>query len=129
MKDEPAEENVVEPLGFEQAMEKLEAIVRELEDGRIGLTEALARYEEGVKFLRQCFDFLQKAERRIEMLVGVDAEGNPRTEPFDDRDSLSLDEKSQSRGRRRSAKKSAAEVGGEVVMPQDPNMDESAGLF
>ncbi len=128
MNDQCAKNDAAEPLPFEEAMEKLEAIVHELEDGRIGLTEALARYEEGVKILRQCFDFLQKAERRIEILVGVDAEGSPRTEPLADEDSLSLDEKSRSRGRRRSAKSSAA-PGREAEPPQDPNMDESAGLF
>ena len=42
-----------------------------------GLNESLERYEEGVKLLRQSYELLQRAERRIELLSGVDAEGNP----------------------------------------------------
>lgn len=71
------------PLQFEEALEKLEQIVRELEEGEIGLEASLARYEEGVQFLRQCYGILQNAERRIELLTGVDANGQPTTEPFD----------------------------------------------
>jgi exodeoxyribonuclease VII small subunit len=87
---------------FEQALAQLEQIVHELEEGQIGLNEALARYEQGVKLLRQCYDLLGRAERKIEMLSGLDAEGNPVTEPFRD-DALSLDEKARSRSRRRTA--------------------------
>jgi exodeoxyribonuclease VII small subunit len=87
---------------FEQALAQLEEIVHELEEGQIGLNEALARYEQGVKLLRQCYELLQRAERKIELLSGLDAEGNPVTEPFRD-DALSLDEKAQSRSRRRTA--------------------------
>jgi len=81
----------------------LEGIVHELEEGQLGLQEALDRYEQGVKSLRRCYDLLQKAERRIELLSGIDAEGNPVTQPFDDRASLSLEEKREGRSRRRSA--------------------------
>ena len=85
---------------FEEALEELEAIVHELEEGEIGLNEALARYEHGVKLLRQCYDLLERAERKIELLGGVDAQGKPVTEPFADA-ALSLDEKAQRRSRRR----------------------------
>ena len=67
---------------FEEALKRLEEIVHLLEEGEIGLSEALARYEEGVKLLRQSYDLLERAERRIELLSGVDAEGNPNTQPF-----------------------------------------------
>ena len=72
------------PATFESALVRLESLVRELEDGRIGLAEALARYEEGVGLLKQCFGQLETAERRIELLTGVDAAGNPVVQPFDD---------------------------------------------
>ena len=73
-----------DPPTFEQSLERLEQIVHALEEGELGLTEALAQYEEGVKLLRQSYELLQRAERRIELLSGVDAEGNPITQPFDD---------------------------------------------
>ena len=41
-------------LSFEDALAKLEQVVQQLEDGRIGLTQALARYEEGVKLAEIC---------------------------------------------------------------------------
>jgi exodeoxyribonuclease VII small subunit len=79
----PQQESSHQP-SFEEALERLEEIVRLLEGGEIGLNEALARYEEGVKLLRQAFGLLEHAERRIELLSGVDAEGNPVCEPFSD---------------------------------------------
>jgi exodeoxyribonuclease VII small subunit len=69
---------------FEEALQRLQAIVQELEKGELGLDRALERYEEGVKLLRQCHDVLQKAERKIELLSGVDAEGQPVSTPLDD---------------------------------------------
>jgi exodeoxyribonuclease VII small subunit len=67
---------------FEAALASLEAIVHDLEDGDLGLAEALARYEQGVKHLRHCYELLEQAERRIEQLTGVDADGRAKTAPF-----------------------------------------------
>ena len=78
---------------FETALQRLEEIVHLLEEGEIGLDEALARYEEGVGLLRHAHQALGRAERRIELLSGVDAEGNPVTRPLEDVSTLSLDEK------------------------------------
>ena len=90
------------PPSFEQALSELETIVHDLEDGQIGLEEALARYEQGVKLLRRCHELLQRAERQIALLSGVDAEGNPISTPLDDA-SLTLEEKAKGRSRRRTA--------------------------
>lgn len=89
------------PPTFEQALDQLEEIVHQLEEGEIGLAEALGDYEKGIGLLKQCYGLLERAERRIELLSGVDAAGNPITEPFAD-DVSTLDEKSQNRSRRRS---------------------------
>jgi exodeoxyribonuclease VII small subunit len=105
---------------FEQALAELEAVVRALEEGDLGLNEALARYEQGIKFLRQCHELLQKAERRIELLSGVDAEGRPITAPFEEPE-LSLDEKSRQRSRRRS---SAASPPGSLLFPLEEKRQE-----
>ena len=51
--------------------------------------------------LRQSYDILQKAERRIELLSGVDAEGNPITEPFDDTATTTRKEGEPGESRRR----------------------------
>jgi exodeoxyribonuclease VII small subunit len=67
---------------FEAALASLEAIVHDLEDGELGLAEALARYEQGIKHLRHCYDLLGQAERKIELLTGIDADGRAKTVPF-----------------------------------------------
>lgn len=90
------------PLSFEQALAQLEEIVHQLEEGELGLNEALDRYEKGVKLLRQCYDLLDRAERKIELLSGIDADGRPITTPLEDRE-ISLGEKAARRGRRRTA--------------------------
>lgn len=109
-------------LDFEQSLEKLEAIVHDLEDGQIPLSESLARYEQGVKLLRQCSSLLQRAERKIELLSGVDADGQPISQPLDDEDA-SLQEKAQSRGRRRTRTEKSA------PKSDTDDMDVPGGLF
>jgi exodeoxyribonuclease VII small subunit len=88
---------------FEDSLTELEAVVADLESGELSLADALARYELGVKHLSLCQRLLERAERRIELLSGVDANGNPVTRPFDDAEAASLEEKAQSRGQRRTS--------------------------
>ena len=71
------------PPKFEDALLRLDEIVHELEDGDLGLEASLARYEEGIKHLKACYTALEQAERRVELLTGVDADGNPVIQPFD----------------------------------------------
>ena len=85
---------------FEDALASLEQIVRDLEEGKLGLAESLTRYETGVKLLKQCFGLLESAERRIELLTGVDAAGNPVTQPFDDEATFAGGEAAPARSRR-----------------------------
>lgn len=87
---------------FEQSLEQLEGIVADLESGELGLDDALARYEQGVQRLKQCHEQLQAAERKIELLSGFDAEGNPVTQPFDEGGEESLEGKAATRSRKRS---------------------------
>ena len=51
---------------FETAIKKLEAIVEELESGKLNLDDTLKRYEEGVKLSALCSSILNKAEKKIE---------------------------------------------------------------
>ena len=94
---------------FEDALKRLEEIVHALEEGELGLNEALERYEEGVKLLRQSYELLQQTERRIELLSGMDSEGNPITQPFDDTATFDKRESGKSRSRRRSVPASSPE--------------------
>ena len=75
--------NDAQPESFEQALVELERIVRDLEDGKTGLEDALARYEQGVALLKRCYGQLNRAEQRISELVGQDSAGNAVTRPFE----------------------------------------------
>lgn len=57
-------------------MERLEAIVQELESGELTLDESLARYEEGTRLSQRLSRALDEAEQRIERLS---MEGDPPT--------------------------------------------------
>ena len=74
------------------------------------MADSLEQYELGVKHLKACYKMLADAERKIELVSGVDAEGKPRTEPFDDSAGSSLGEKGAARGRRRTRKSAPDEV-------------------
>ncbi len=67
----------VKPKDFEDALKKLEGIVKELEDGDLSLENSLARYEQGVRLARFCNSKLEEAEKRIEMLQ-TNEDGEPR---------------------------------------------------
>ena len=61
---------------FETQLAALERIVRELERGEQPLEESLRLFEDGVKLARECQERLNKAERRIEILMRDD-DGKP----------------------------------------------------
>lgn len=69
-------------LTFEQALMALEKIVRDLEDGQIGLEDSLARYEAGVALLKRCYLQLSDVEQRIMQLMGIDENGKPVLQEF-----------------------------------------------
>jgi exodeoxyribonuclease VII small subunit len=70
-------------LAFEAALGRLEEIVAGLERGQPDLATALASYEIGLRLLNHCHGVLDRAQRSVALLTGVDAEGNPITEHFD----------------------------------------------
>ena len=54
---------------FEEAVERLEEIVKALESGKSGLDETLRLYEEGIALVRECNEKLDGAEQKIRMLT------------------------------------------------------------
>ena len=57
---------------FEEALQKLDEIVRRMESGDLSLEESLKAFEEGVKLARFCSRKLDEAERRVEILLKED---------------------------------------------------------
>jgi exodeoxyribonuclease VII small subunit len=58
-------------LSFENALAELEAAVRQLEEGNLPLTEAIALYERGMGLAQQCSDLLDGAQLQVEQLTLV----------------------------------------------------------
>jgi exodeoxyribonuclease VII small subunit len=106
-----AEETASESDTFEKSLSALESIVHNLEDGELGLAEALARYEDGVKHLKHCYQRLEEAERKIELLTGVAENGSPCTEPFEE----SSESLAETAGRRRRGKQAPSASNGEAT--------------
>lgn len=71
-----------EKLSFEQALQRLEQVVRQLETGDLSLDSALALFQEGVALARQCGTQLDAAEARIEKLL--EQNGEAVTVPLDE---------------------------------------------
>ncbi|MEJ7703321.1 MAG: exodeoxyribonuclease VII small subunit [Geodermatophilaceae bacterium] len=77
----PAKKNSAE-LNFEAAMDRLEAIVEEMEGGKMPLEELIVRYEEGMKLVKVCQERLASAEQRIDIITRNHA-GKPVVKPFE----------------------------------------------
>ncbi len=56
-------------LSFEDALSQLETIVRQLEDGKGELDQAIKTYERGAQLKRHCEAKLQEAQIKVEKVV------------------------------------------------------------
>lgn len=54
---------------FENAMKRLEDIVRELESGEVSLEDSLKRFEEGIKLSRLCSKKLDAIDKKVSILL------------------------------------------------------------
>ena len=69
-------------LSFEEALTKLENIVRELEGGRIKLDDAVSAYEQAVSLKKLCQEKLEKAQLKVEK-IEIDKAGNLSVKPLE----------------------------------------------
>ena len=68
-------------MDFEGSMARLEEIVSLLERGDAPLEQAMTRFEEGAKLLRECTKQLDQAEQKVTLLTAGE-DGQPVEEPF-----------------------------------------------
>lgn len=54
---------------FEESIKELEKIVESLERGDIGLEESLDLFEKGIKLSKACNEMLDKAEKKVSILI------------------------------------------------------------
>ena len=67
---------------FEEALQKLELAVAKLDEGSLSLEEAMRAFEDGVRWSRECHQFLEKAEERVEIIL-KNENGQYETKPFE----------------------------------------------
>ena len=70
---------------FEEALGRLEELVKKMETGDMTLEESLKAFEEGTRLARFCAKKLDETERRVDLLLKQGEE--PGTRPFRDEDS------------------------------------------
>lgn len=71
----------VDALTFEQALQELETIVKDLETGKAPLEDSIAQYERGIALKAHCECKLRDAQAKIEQIT-VAADGSVGTKPF-----------------------------------------------
>ena len=54
---------------FEEALEKLSALVEKMESGDLSLEESLKIFEEGIKLSKDCQNALTDAEKKVQALL------------------------------------------------------------
>src|SRR5229473_2249545 len=69
-------------LNFEKAMDRLEAIVEQMESGKLPLEDLIVRYEEGMNLVKVCQERLANAEQKIEIIARNSA-GKPIIKDFE----------------------------------------------
>ncbi len=66
---------------FEEALKKLEELVKKMEAGDLTLDESLKAFEEGIRLIRFCTRKLDETERKVEILLRDD-QGDMKAVPF-----------------------------------------------
>ena len=74
-----------EKMKFEEAMDELEQIVGQMEEGGFSLEESIDKFERGIRLSQVCAKQLEKAELKVEKLTRA-ASGDLEVAPLDDED-------------------------------------------
>ena len=74
------EESQSKPESFEQCLDPLEKVVKELEGGDLSLERSIELFERGMMLSDTCRKQLEEAETRVEILIRKD--GKMTAEPF-----------------------------------------------
>ncbi|MBN1848469.1 MAG: exodeoxyribonuclease VII small subunit [Deltaproteobacteria bacterium] len=67
---------------FEDAMKRLEEIVKDLESGDLSLEASLKSFEEGMNLVTFCSEKLEEAQRKVTLLV-KESDGKYVHQPFE----------------------------------------------
>ena len=70
-------------MSYEEAVERLNRIVTDLEKGNLPLADALSLFEEGTSLMKRCTELLDQAEQKVVKLK-KGADGSPEELPFEE---------------------------------------------
>ncbi|MFH1449016.1 MAG: exodeoxyribonuclease VII small subunit [bacterium] len=68
---------------FEEALNRLEKIVKQFEENELGLEESLKLFEEGIKLSAICQDKLNEVSKKIEILTKFNEDGSLEKKTFE----------------------------------------------
>ena len=92
--------NLAKEPSFEEAIQRLEKIVADMERAELPLEDVLKKYEEGTRLVRFCSQKLEEAEKKIELLTKK-ADGSATLKPFTGEEETGETENDRRRGRPR----------------------------
>ena len=69
---------------FETSLAELNALVEQLEAGKLSLEDSLTAFERGIKLTRECQQALTTAEQKVRILL--EKNGKTELEPYADND-------------------------------------------
>ena len=61
--------NTKKSIDFEEALDQLEELVEDMENGDLTLEESLKAFEQGIKLTRECQTALSQAEQKVQLLI------------------------------------------------------------
>ena len=62
-------------MSIEENLEMIEKITKEMEEGNLSLEASLAKFEEGIRLVRDCTRQISQAEKKIQILEEQDEYG------------------------------------------------------
>lgn len=65
----PAKSTPPQPWSYEDAVATVEAIMADLESGRLPLAEVLTQFEQAVQTLQQCETYLAEKRSQVDLLI------------------------------------------------------------
>ena len=70
-------------ISYEDALERLNRIVNDLEKGNLPLADSLTLFEEGTALIKRCTELLDTAEQKV-VKLRKGADGEPEELPFEE---------------------------------------------
>ena len=71
-------------ISFEESLEKLESVIKDLESGNVPLEDAIEKYTEAMKLVKSCQEKLEKANEQVNKIVAENGKLEDFSEDIED---------------------------------------------